>query len=106
MTHLIKQYNSIKEKYPTAILLFRVGDFYETFNRDAEIASRLLSVTLVKTPEGKDIKAQASIVCHAVDDAMSKLVKAGYQVALCEQLEAPKQGQMMRDVTEFFPHRA
>lgn len=107
MTSLMQQYTTIKAKYPAAIVLFRVGDFYETFNKDAEIASRILGVTLVKTLASEDIKATASIFHHAVDDAMCKLVKAGHQVALCDQLEAPKPGPMLRGVTEVIePHRA
>lgn len=106
MTTLMQQYTAIKAKYPDAILLFRVGDLYETFNRDAEIVSRLLDVSLIKTQE-EGIKAQASIVHFAVDDAMRKLVKAGYCVALCEQLEEPKAMPIMRGVADVIsPHSA
>jgi DNA mismatch repair protein MutS len=106
MTTLMQQYTAIKAKYPDAILLFRAGDFYETFNRDAEIVSCLLDVILVKTPD-KEIKANASIVHYSVDNAMRKLMKAGYCVALCEQLQEPKPGRMIRGVTNgFSSHRA
>lgn len=106
MTTLMQQYTAIKAKYPDAILLFRVGDFYETFNRDAEIVSRLINVTLMKQPDA-EIKAQASIVHYSIYEAIRKLVKAGYRVALCEQLEEPKAGPMKRGVMEVMcPHRA
>ena len=85
-TPLMKQYNSIKAKYPDAILLFRVGDFYETFCSDAVKASEILGITLTKRA-GEPL---AGIPYHALDNYLPRLVRAGQRVAICEQLEDPK----------------
>ncbi|MBR4264671.1 MAG: DNA mismatch repair protein MutS [Bacteroidales bacterium] len=85
-TPLMKQYNSIKAKYPDAILLFRVGDFYETFCDDAVKASEILGITLTKRA-GEPL---AGIPYHALDNYLPRLVRAGQRVAICEQLEDPK----------------
>lgn len=85
-TPLMKQYNSIKAKYPDAILLFRVGDFYETFSGDAVKASEILGITLTKRA-GEPL---AGIPYHALDNYLPRLVRAGQRVAICEQLEDPK----------------
>lgn len=90
MNQLLKQYFAIKEKYKDAVLLFRVGDFYETFNQDAEIVSRILGVSLVLTEQDPNIKAGASLPHYHLDTALHKLVKAGHKVGICDQLEAPK----------------
>ncbi len=85
-TPLMKQYNSIKAKYPDAILLFRVGDFYETFASDAVKTSEILGITLTKRAG----EALAGIPYHALDNYLPRLVRAGERVAICEQLEDPK----------------
>lgn len=102
MNALIDQYNRIKQKYPDAILLFRVGDFYETFGRDAEIIATVLKIILVTPAYDNGIK-NAGFPFHALDPYLQKLVKAGYRVALCEQLEDPKKanGTVKRGVTDF-----
>ena len=102
MTTLLQQYFAIKAKYKDAILLFRVGDFYETFNEDAKIVSCTLGITLVLTEQDPDVKAGASLPHYTLDTALHKLVKAGYKVAICDQLEAPKAGSMKRGFTELF----
>ncbi|MBP6659862.1 MAG: DNA mismatch repair protein MutS [Chitinophagales bacterium] len=85
------QYNKIKQKYPDAILLFRVGDFYETFGSDAIKASAILGIVLTKRANGADTHLElAGFPHHSVDTYLPKLVKAGYRVAICEQLEDPK----------------
>ncbi|MBK6273906.1 MAG: DNA mismatch repair protein MutS, partial [Saprospirales bacterium] len=85
------QYNKIKQKYPDAILLFRVGDFYETFGADAIKASAILGIVLTKRANGADTHLElAGFPHHSVDTYLPKLVKAGYRVAICEQLEDPK----------------
>ncbi len=102
-TPLMKQHNAIKAKYPDAILLFRVGDFYETFGQDAVTTAAVLGITLTKRHSG-DPNAQelAGFPHHALDTYLHKLVKAGYRVAICDQLEDPKQakGIVKRGVTE------
>ena len=102
-TPLMKQHNAIKAKYPDAILLFRVGDFYETFGQDAIIASRVLGITLTKRNSSSVTAAElAGFPHHALDTYLHKLVKAGYRVAICDQLEDPKiaRGIVKRGVTE------
>jgi DNA mismatch repair protein MutS len=102
-TPLMQQHGAIKQKYPDAILLFRVGDFYETFGQDAVIASRVLGITLTKRNNGAASSSDlAGFPHHALDTYLHKLVKAGYRVAICDQLEDPKQakGIVKRGVTE------
>ena len=102
-TPLMQQHRSIKAKYPDAILLFRVGDFYETFGEDAIIAARVLGITLTKRNNGAAAASElAGFPHHALDTYLHKLVKAGYRVAVCDQLEDPKQakGIVKRGVTE------
>jgi len=90
-TPLMKQYNEIKEKYPDAMLLFRVGDFYETFDTDAEKASKILGIVLTKRANGTASHvALAGFPYHSLDTYLPKLVKAGQRVAVCDQLENPK----------------
>jgi len=90
-TPLMKQYNSIKAKYPDAMLLFRVGDFYETFGSDAVKASEILGIVLTKRSNGAAADmALAGFPHHALDTYLPKLVKAGQKVAICDQLEDPK----------------
>lgn len=102
-TPLMQQHRAIKQKYPDAILLFRVGDFYETFGEDAVIASRVLGITLTKRNNGAASSSElAGFPHHALDTYLHKLVKAGYRVAVCDQLEDPKtvKGIVKRGVTE------
>ena len=102
-TPLMQQHRAIKQKYPDAILLFRVGDFYETFGEDAIKASTVLGITLTKRNNGAASSLElAGFPHHALDTYLHKLVKAGYRVAICDQLEDPKQakGIVKRGVTE------
>ncbi|MEO6405140.1 MAG: DNA mismatch repair protein MutS [Ferruginibacter sp.] len=102
-TPLMLQHNAIKAKYPDAILLFRVGDFYETFGQDAIITSQVLGITLTKRNNGNVASSElAGFPYHALDTYLHKLVKAGYRVAICDQLEDPKlaKGIVKRGVTE------
>jgi len=99
----MQQHRTIKQKYPDAILLFRVGDFYETFGEDALIASRVLGITLTRRNNGAASSSElAGFPHHALDTYLHKLVKAGYRVAICDQLEDPKtvKGIVKRGVTE------
>lgn len=90
-TPLMKQYLEMKKKHPDAVLLFRVGDFYETFSDDAVEASRILGITLTKRANGKSQAVElAGFPHHALDTYLPKLVRAGKRVAICEQLEDPK----------------
>src|ERR1051325_7133367 len=102
-TPLMQQHKAIKAKYPDAILLFRVGDFYETFGQDAIIASQVLGITLTKRNNGGAADNElAGFPHHALDTYLHKLVKAGHRVAICDQLEDPKsvKGIVKRGVTE------
>jgi len=102
-TPLMQQHRAIKAKYPDAILLFRVGDFYETFGQDAVHTSRVLGITLTKRNNGADASQElAGFPHHALDTYLHKLVKAGFRVAICDQLEDPKmaKGIVKRGVTE------
>src|SRR5678815_3919304 len=102
-TPLMQQHNAIKARYPDAILLFRVGDFYETFGQDAVKASTVLGITLTKRNNGDANSSMlAGFPHHALDTYIHKLVKAGYRVAICDQLEDPKlaKGIVKRGVTE------
>ena len=90
-TPLMKQYIEMKKKHPDAVLLFRVGDFYETFSEDAVEASRILGITLTRRANGKAQSVElAGFPHHALDTYLPKLVRAGKRVAICEQLEDPK----------------
>ena len=102
-TPLMKQFNQIKSKHPDAILLFRVGDFYETFSDDAIKASEILGITLTKRANGSASFVElAGFPYHALDTYLPKLVRAGQRVAICEQLEDPKKTKniVKRGVTE------
>jgi DNA mismatch repair protein MutS len=99
----MKQFNAIKGKYPDAILLFRVGDFYETFGQDAVKASRVLGIVLTKRANGSASHIElAGFPYHSLESYLPKLVRAGFRVAVCDQLEDPKQvkGIVKRGVTE------
>jgi DNA mismatch repair protein MutS len=105
-TPLMRQYFEIKDKHPGTILLFRVGDFYETFADDAELVSRELGITLTKRNNGGDMTPLAGFPYHALDSYLPKLVRRGYRVAICEQTEDPDQAKKAgrkvvgREVTE------
>ena len=94
MTPMLKQFYELKGKHPDAVLLFRCGDFYETYSQDAEKASKILGITLTKSSHTKDADgkplAMAGFPYHALDTYLPKLIRAGERVAICDQLEAPK----------------
>ena len=101
-TPLMKQYNQIKSKYPDALLLFRVGDFYETFGEDAVKAAHTLDIVLTNRNNGTERSELAGFPYQSINTYLPKLVKAGYRVAICDQLEDPKlvKGIVKRGVTE------
>ena len=102
-TPLMSQYYKIKEAHPDTILLFRMGDFFETFEEDAKVASKVLGITLTKRANGAAGEVPlAGFPHHAIDTYLPKLVRAGYRVAVCEQIENPKfaKGIVKRDVIE------
>ena len=100
VTPAMKQYREVKEKYPDCLILFRMGDFYETFYEDAKVAARELEITL--TSRGKDEKKAplAGIPYHALESYLARLIKKGYKVAICEQVEDPRfaKGLVKREV--------
>ncbi len=100
VTPIRKQYLDIKRQYPNAILFFRLGDFYETFDEDAEITARELDIVLTSRPIGNGIRAPlAGIPYHAVENYMARLIEKGYHVAICEQVgDAPQKGLFPREV--------
>jgi len=100
VTPIRKQYLDIKRQYPNAILFFRLGDFYETFDEDAEITARELDIVLTSRPIGKGIRAPlAGIPYHAVENYLARLIEKGYHVAICEQVgEQPTKGLFPREV--------
>ena len=102
VTPLMKQYNSIKSKYPDAMLLFRVGDFYETFGDDAVACAQILGIVLTNRNNGGEKTELAGFPHHSLNTYLPKLVKAGLRVAICDQLEDPKQTKTIvkRGVTE------
>jgi len=101
-TPLSRQFNQIKAKYPGAILLFRVGDFYETFGEDAVKASKILGIVLTRRNNGNADDQLAGFPHHSLDTYLPKLVRAGQRVAICDQLEDPAtvKGIVKRGVTE------
>ena len=102
-TPLMKQYNQIKAKYPDALLLFRVGDFYETFGADAVRAAKILGIILTKRGAGSASETElAGFPHHSLNTYLPKLVRAGCRVAICDQLEDPKMTKKIvkRGVTE------
>ena len=99
----MKQYNQIKARHPQALLLFRVGDFYETFGEDAIRTSKILGITLTKRGAGSPSEIElAGFPHHSIDTYLPKLVRAGLRVAICDQLEDPKMTKTIvkRGVTE------
>ena len=102
-TPVMRQYYKIKERHPNAVLLFRLGDFYETFEDDAKLVSQILGITLTKRANGKASHVPlAGFPYHALDNYLPKLVQAGHRVAICEQLEDAKTSRKIvkRDVVE------
>ena len=97
LSPMLKQFYDLKAKHPDAILLFRCGDFYETYCNDAEKASKILGITLTRSSRTKDIEGKplsmAGFPYHALDTYLPKLIRAGERVAICDQLEAPKKNQ-------------
>ena len=97
LSPMLKQFYDLKAKHPDAILLFRCGDFYETYCNDAEKASKILGITLTRSNRTKDIEGKplsmAGFPYHALDTYLPKLIRAGERVAICDQLEAPKKKQ-------------
>lgn len=97
LSPMLKQFYDLKAKHPDAILLFRCGDFYETYCNDAEKASKILGITLTRSSRTKDIEGKplsmAGFPYHALDTYLPKLIRAGERVAICDQLEAPKRNQ-------------
>lgn len=99
VTPLRKQYLRIKQRYPGAIVFFRLGDFYETFDDDARTTSRELEIVLTSREMGKGQKVPlAGIPYHALENYLAKLISRGYKVAICEQLTPPGKGLVERDV--------
>ena len=101
LTPIRAQYLGIKKQHPQAIVLFRLGDFYETFDEDALIASKELNIVLTSRSMGKGVQVpMAGIPYHALDDYLGRLIKSGYKVAICEQLNKPGEtkGLIGRDV--------
>ena len=100
LTPAMRQYHNFKSKYPDAILFFRMGDFYEMFYEDAVIASRVLGLALTSRSKGDNAVPLAGVPYHAMESYLNRLIKAGYRVAICEQVEDPKQakGVVKRDV--------
>lgn len=98
---MLKQFYELKSKHPDAILLFRCGDFYETYSNDAEKAAKILGITLSKSNHTKDAEGKPLMIAgfphHALDVYLPKLIRAGERIAICDQLETPRQE---KDVTE------
>ncbi|MGM9810946.1 MAG: hypothetical protein ACI30J_08805 [Paludibacteraceae bacterium] len=91
---LLLQWKNIKSQYPDALLLFRVGDFYEVYNEDAEVASKILGI--VKTKRGTSDIPFAGFPFHVLDDYLPKLVREGHRVAICDQIEEPNHKNIIR----------
>ena len=100
---MMKQFFDLKKKHPNAVMLFRCGDFYETFSSDAVLAADILGITLTRRANGKNTYVEmAGFPHHALDTYLPKLVRAGKRVAICDQLEDPKTTKTLvkRGVTE------
>ena len=104
LTPMMKQFFAFKDKYPDAVLLFRCGDFYETYGEDAVVAARILGITLTRRNNGGNMgdTEMAGFPHHALDTYLPKLIRAGRRVAICDQLEDPKLTKTLvkRGVTE------
>ena len=103
LTPMMKQFFDLKAKHPDAVLLFRCGDFYETYEDDAETTARTLGITLTKN--GKDGSRLAGFPHHALDVYLPKLIRAGYRVAILDQLEDPKKLQKVAKVQPMKPSK-
>ena len=94
LTPMMKQFHDLKAKHPDALLLFRCGDFYETYGQDAVTASQVLGITLTRRSNGKSATSKATEMAgfpfHALDTYLPRLIRAGFRVAICDQLEDPK----------------
>jgi len=99
-TPLMRQYREIKQKYPGTVLLFRVGDFYETFSDDAILVSKELGITLTKRNNGGDQTPLAGFPYHAIDTYLPKLIKRGHRVAVCEQTQDPAEAKAQKKIVE------
>ena len=101
MTPMLKQFYELKGKHPDAVLLFRCGDFYETYSQDAEKASKILGITLTKSSHTKDAEgkplAMAGFPYHALDTYLPKLIRAGERVAICDQIEQNRKPQQSEE---------
>src|SRR5512132_169928 len=95
LTPMMAQYRELKQRYPDYLLLFRLGDFYELFFEDAHAASRLLQLTLTSRQKGEGAIPMAGIPHHAADGYITRLIRAGQKVAVCEQMEAPAKGKKL-----------
>ena len=103
LTPMMKQFLDLKAKHPDAVMLFRCGDFYETYSTDAIVASEILGITLTKRANGKGKTVEmAGFPHHALDTYLPKLVRAGKRVAICDQLEDPK---MTKKIGETWHYR-
>src|SRR5690554_706013 len=103
LTPMLKQFTSIKEKHPDKIILFRIGDFYETFFEDAEKAAQILGITLTsRNKKDENAIPLAGFPYHSLKNYLDKLIKSGEKVVICEQLEDPKKavGLVKRDIVE------
>jgi DNA mismatch repair protein MutS len=98
-TGIQKQWNDMKAMHPDALLLFRVGDFYEMYNQDAHKGAEILGITLTKRSSG-NFKELAGFPHHALDTYLPKLIRAGERIAICDQLEEPKQQKQQETVKE------
>src|SRR4030043_221824 len=99
ITPLRRQYLKIRQRYPQAVVFFRLGDFYETFDDDAKTTSRELEITLTSREMGKGQRVpMAGIPYHALDNYLAKLINKGYKVAICEQMTPPGNGLVEREV--------
>lgn len=100
MDNILKQFYELKSENPEALLLFRTGDFYETYSEDAEEASKILGITLTKSSIRKDKDGQllklAVFPHHAIDTYLPKLIRAGKRIAICEQLEDPNTKKLVK----------
>lgn len=104
LSPMVKQFLDLKKKHPDALLLFRCGDFYETYMKDAQTASKVLGITLTKSskaqdPEGKPLE-MAGFPYHALDNYLPKLIRAGHRVAICDQLEAPRRSAQQSETAD------
>jgi DNA mismatch repair protein MutS len=108
LTPLRRQYQRIKANYPDHVLFFRLGDFYELFDQDAEIGERALDLVLTSRPVSRTERVKmAGVPFHAIDTYVARLVAKGYRVAVCEQTEfRDKDGLVEREVTRVYPQKA